>query len=75
MVAAGIGRLLLEEGLADLDYANQVAIDVDEYRRQVAPWTPDRVADVCGIDPGKVVRIAREFGRARPALIRSGIGI
>lgn len=75
MLAAGIGRLLLEEGLADLDYANQVAVDVDEYRRQVGPWTPDRVAEVCRIDPATVVRIAREFGRARPALVRAGIGI
>jgi anaerobic selenocysteine-containing dehydrogenase len=75
MLAAGIGRLLLEDGLADLTYATQVAVDVDAYRRQVAPWTPERVGQACGIDPTTVVRLAREFGTARPALIRAGIGV
>lgn len=73
--AAGIGRVLLEEGLADLDYARSVALDIDEYAEQVATWTPSAVGEVCGVDADVVVRIAREFGTARPALLRAGIGL
>ncbi len=75
MLAAGIGRYLLDHGSADVEYAERVAMDVEDYRRQVAPWTPERVADVCGINSATVVRLAEEFGRARPALIRAGIGL
>lgn len=75
MLAAGIGRLILDEGLADIDFATQVASDLDQYRAQVDPWTPDRVAEVTGIDAATVQRVAREFAAGQPALIRAGIGI
>jgi anaerobic selenocysteine-containing dehydrogenase len=75
MLAAGMARILLEEGLGDVEYASRVAVDLDAYREVVAPWTPDRVAEVCGIEAATVVRLAREFGGARPALIRAGVGL
>jgi anaerobic selenocysteine-containing dehydrogenase len=74
-LAAGIARVLFEEGLADLEFARSVAGDVEELREEVSPWTPERVAEVCGITTAEVLHLAREFGRARPAVIRSGIGV
>jgi len=73
-LAAGMARVMFEEGLADLEFAGKMAQDVDAYRAQVAPWTPERVAEECGIDADLVVRLAREFAAARPAMIRCGIG-
>jgi len=73
-LAAGMARVLFEEGLADLDYAGQMAQDVEAYSAQVEPWTPERVAEECGIDADVVVTLAREFAAAQPAMIRAGIG-
>lgn len=72
--AAGMARVMFEEGLVDLEYAGNMARDLDDYRAQVEPWTPERVAEECGIDADLVVRLAREFAAARPAMIRCGIG-
>jgi anaerobic selenocysteine-containing dehydrogenase len=58
----------------DLDRADAVIADLEDYRRHVEPWTPERVAETCGIEAEVVVRLAREFAQARPALIRAGVG-
>jgi len=73
VLAAGLAHVMFEEGLADQEFASQVADDVEAFRQQVRPWTPDRVARTCGIDPDVIVRIAREFATARPSLIRCGV--
>lgn len=74
VLAAGIAYVILEEGLADLEFARQVASDLDDYTRQVSQWPPARVAGVCGVAQDDVVWLARAFAKARPAVIRSGIG-
>jgi anaerobic selenocysteine-containing dehydrogenase len=68
-----MAQVMIAEGLADLDYFRAAAADFDDYCAQVAPWTPDRVAAACGIEAETVVRLAREFAAARPAVIRSGV--
>lgn len=73
VLAAGLAHVMLEEGLADLEFAGEVASDLDDFRFQVRPWTPDRVARVCGVKEGDVVRLAQQFGGARPGTIRCGI--
>jgi anaerobic selenocysteine-containing dehydrogenase len=72
-LAAGIARLLFDEGLADLEFADGVAADLASFRTEVTPWSTERVADVCGITADEVVELARAFGRARPAVIRAGV--
>ncbi len=73
ILAYGMAQVMLEEGLADLEFAGEVASDLDNYIQQVSEWTPDRVAAICGLEADEVKRLAREFGTARPAVIRSGI--
>jgi anaerobic selenocysteine-containing dehydrogenase len=72
-LAAGIARILFEEDLSDLAFAGSIAADLESFRTEVASWAPERVAEVCGIDAEDVLQLGREFGRARPALIRAGV--
>ncbi len=74
ILAAGIARIMLEEGLADVDFARQSTSDLEEFCDQVSEWTPQRVADACGIQADDVVQLARAFAQARPAAIRCGVG-
>ena len=74
VLAAGIANLLLENGSADISFAREVAADVDDYIKMVSAWPVARVAQVCGIEADVIVRLAKEFGEAKPAVIRSGIG-
>jgi anaerobic selenocysteine-containing dehydrogenase len=71
-LAAGIAHVMFAEQLIDTEFAS-VATDVDTLRAEVAPWTPERVSDVCGVPAAEVVRLAREFATARPATIRGGV--
>ncbi|WP_277753864.1 molybdopterin-containing oxidoreductase family protein [Muricoccus nepalensis] len=73
VLAAGLAHVALQEGLADLGCAGAAASDFDAFCEQIAPWTPERVAQLCGIGPDTVVRLARELAGARPAVIRVGI--
>lgn len=73
-LAAGIANLLVEEGLADISFARKVAEDVDDYIQMVSEWPVERVSKVCGIGANVIVDLAKEFGNAKPAVIRSGIG-
>lgn len=74
ILASGMARIMFEEGLGDLDYARAALDDLDAYRAQVAEWTPARVAEACGIDTDIVLALARDYARARPAMIRCGVG-
>lgn len=74
-LAAGMARVLLEEELPDLELASAVASDLEALRDEVRPWTAERVGEACGIPAAVVLQLAREFGAARPAVIRSGIGV
>ena len=73
VLAAGLAHVWLVEGLADLGYAGTVASDLAEFREQVAPWSPDRVAEICDVPSETVAALARELAGARPAVIRAGI--
>jgi len=75
ILAAGIAHILLDKGLADLNFARRATLDLDLYIAEVKPWTPKLVAEVCGLPEADIVELAVAFGKARPATIRSGIGI
>lgn len=73
VLAAGLANVMFAEGLADIAFATQVAEDLDAYRASVEPWTPERVESVTDVPADVVVRLAREFAAARPAVIRCGV--
>jgi anaerobic selenocysteine-containing dehydrogenase len=74
VLAAGLMRVVLTEGLADAEFVDTVVADLDELHAQVDEWTPERVADVTDVPPGTVVRLARELAATKPATIRGGVG-
>lgn len=73
ILAAAIGRHLLETGQADLDLAALWVGDLDEYRAMVAPWTFDAAATATGLVGDEIEDLAIAFASARPALIRAGV--
>lgn len=73
LLALAVGHVLLEEGLADLAFASRAAVDLDQYCKEASRWSPAEASEVCGIPTQHIIDLAREFGRARPAVIRAGI--
>ncbi len=73
VLAAAIGRHLLETGRADLELAALWVEDLDSYRQAVSPWSFAAAAEATGLSVGEIEALAKAFASARPALIRAGI--
>ncbi len=55
---------------AHVDSAGWVAL-----RERVQAWTPERAAEVCGLDADAIRALARDLGTTRPAAIRLNYGM
>jgi assimilatory nitrate reductase catalytic subunit len=62
----GLLHVVLAEGLADVDYLAARVDGLDDVRRSVAEWWPERVAAATGIPDTQLRRIARTLADASP---------
>lgn len=58
----GLVRELFVNGWIDQAYIDRHTMNVDELRATVEPWTPEAVAETCGVDANDVRRAAKIFG-------------
>lgn len=70
----GLLHVLIRDDLVDHDYVEQHTVGFDELAAHVAPWSPQRVGEVCGVEPSDVEFIAQLYGGTKPAFIRTLIG-
>ena len=61
-------RELLENGWIDEAFVAAHTIGLDDLRAHASEWTPERAADVCGVDPRDIREAARIFGTAERPL-------
>jgi len=71
---AALVHVLFAESLVSIGRLEPWVVGVDEIRVLVEPFTPERVAPICGIDPGTTRRIARSLARAAAAAVYGRIG-
>jgi anaerobic selenocysteine-containing dehydrogenase len=74
-LAFGVMHLLIENGHVDRDYVDQYTLGFDALAERARGWTPDRVAQTCGIPREQVERLAHDYGTIRPAAIRVNYGM
>ncbi|MDQ3944204.1 MAG: molybdopterin-dependent oxidoreductase [Actinomycetota bacterium] len=70
----GMVHVLFAEGLADPGPAGSHVVGVDVVERLARPFTPEVVGRVAGVDPGTVVRLARDLAAAPRAAVYGRIG-
>ncbi|WP_338846763.1 molybdopterin oxidoreductase family protein [Massilia sp. W12] len=63
-LALGLMHLLIEEDWLDHDYIAQYTLGFEALRERVREWTPERTAEVCGLEPVQIVQLARLYGSA-----------
>lgn len=71
-IAAGLIRILLEQGWHDAAFCARYVTHLDELRAAVEPFTPDRVAAIAGIPAQQLFDVA-EVMRS-PAKVSVGFG-
>jgi anaerobic selenocysteine-containing dehydrogenase len=67
-------HVLIRDGLIDEEYVAHHTTGFDALANRVGDWTPQRAAEVCGIDAGDIERLAGMYGSAQPSMIRTLIG-
>ena len=71
----GFMNVILSEGLEDRAYVEERTEEFDELARVVSGYTPERVAEITGIDGQDLKRAAMAYAKADPAMILYSMGI
>ena len=70
-----IMNVIVEEKLYDRQYIEGFTEGFFEFREHIRAFTPERMADLCGISPEMIRDVAREFAGAQRGMIFWGMGI
>jgi formate dehydrogenase major subunit len=73
--ANGMMHVMIKEDLIDHDYINQYAEGFEELKKLVEAYTPEKVGEICHIDPDKLVEAARMYATADKAPIIYCLGV
>ncbi|HZU87913.1 MAG TPA: formate dehydrogenase subunit alpha, partial [Stellaceae bacterium] len=66
---------IIEEGLYDRQYVQAHTEDFEKLREHIREYSPEAMAEICGIDAKTLREIARLYARAEAAIIFWGMGI
>ncbi|MCC6438063.1 MAG: molybdopterin-dependent oxidoreductase [Acidimicrobiales bacterium] len=70
----GLAHVLIRDGLVDEGWVRDHTVGYEALTERVRAWDPVRAAAHCGVAAEEIERLARAYGSARPALIRTLIG-
>jgi anaerobic selenocysteine-containing dehydrogenase len=73
-LALGMMRAIVDAGLADEAWCRAHADGYDELLARLGERTVDAWAEICGVPAETITRVASEFARTQPALLRLGVG-
>ncbi len=68
-------HVIVTEGLHDEQYVQARTEGFAQLKAHLADYTPEKMAPLCGIDPGTLRTVARKYARAERAIIFWGMGI
>ncbi len=73
--ANGMARVLIHEGLIDREFIDSRSEGFDDFAEMVEKYTPEMVAEICGIDARDLVAVAHTYGEADAAAIVYCLGV
>jgi formate dehydrogenase major subunit len=68
-------NVIVTEGLVDEAFVAERTIGYEELRSNVASYTPEAMAPICGIDAETLRYVARLYARSKGSMILWGMGI
>lgn len=73
--ANGMMHVMIKEDLIDHDYINENAEGFEELKKLVEEYTPEKVGEICHIDPERLTEAARMYATAKKAPIIYCLGV
>ena len=70
-----IMNVIVEEGLYDQQYIDSFTENWDEMKAHLKAFSPEKMAEFCGIDAETLRAVARDFAGAKSAMIFWGMGV
>jgi formate dehydrogenase major subunit len=70
-----IMHVIVDEKLYDVQYLQAHTENFDSLKEHLSNYSPESVADICGIEAATIRKVAQAFGRAERAMIFWGMGI
>ena len=74
-LALGLIDTIVREDLLDHDYVERYTIGFDELQARASQYPAAKAADITGLDEADIRRLAREYAKTQPAVIRVGVGM
>jgi formate dehydrogenase alpha subunit len=71
----GMMNVILEEGLADMDFVEKRTEDFQSFRKAVGEYPPETAARISGVPADQIRQAARAFAKAASATIVYSMGI
>ncbi len=71
----GLMHVIIRDGLQDKSYIEDRTENYEELKRLVESYTPERVGEICGLDPKDIEKAAHIYGEAKKAGIYYTMGI
>lgn len=65
----GMAHTIAANGWYEHQYLRDYTVGFQAVQEWLAPWTPQRVAEICGVDAGTVSGVALKFSRAAMATV------
>jgi anaerobic selenocysteine-containing dehydrogenase len=74
-LALGLIHVILNEGLEDRSYIDQMTAGIDQLSERAREYPPERVAAWTGMTAASVEQLAREYATTLPTAIRLNYGV
>ena len=71
----GMLHVIFEEGLEDKKYIEEHTEGIEELRETVKSYTPERVAEICGLNKQDIIDAARMYASGHKSYIAYAMGI
>lgn len=68
-------HVIVREGLVDRDFIANRTLEYEALEQNVADYSPERMAPVCGIDADTIREVARLYATSRASMILWGMGV
>ncbi len=74
-LALAMMHVLITEDLIDHEYVELHTLGYAGLRERALTYTPERAAQICGIEAQQIIDLARAYGTTQPAAIRLNYGM
>ncbi|MCP9754788.1 molybdopterin oxidoreductase family protein [Lacihabitans sp. CCS-44] len=74
-LALGLIHIILKEKLQDQDYIEKYTNGIEELTKHIEKYPPKIVAEITGLDETTILKLAHEYAKGKPSLIRVLIGL